>query len=655
MRGSLFSSLPRHAAALAGYLAIALVYTYPVVFRFTTHCIGRVSDTSLWLWNLWHFRYALTVLHTNPLWTELQYWPYGANLLLHSYGMFYGAMAYFLQIGFNLVATYNILMLMNLVLGAYGVFFIAREWGATWGVAFVSGAAYAFSPFSTFTLDGGVGLEFMSLPVLPFFAWTMARVIRSGKLLDAALAGLALTWVWSCNYYYFIFCMLLVPFFFLALKKPLHFRLARRADFPGLKPAAWAVDLLLAADVLWLAYSLRAGQVEFHGKGSVRELLLYVAPYLAFWGLLFCRLALRHALAVSVNKEAFSRRALFPFVAPIGCWALMNLPMIMTVLRILGSGDSASPPSSWRGGGNPTDVAMLLMPNSLHPLWGKWVSWLRNGAPDLPCGYLGWLPAAGVFWLWRNRRPGDGLALWFAGAACGIIITLGPWLKIFGVHTYLPLPFYFLHLLPVFNNIQTGYRFNVFTLFFFSLLFAAFQTQVKSRLPQRLAFWVAPFCFCWLAFEFSHRGLSVYFPEVPGLFQRLGQRPEGAVLPIPVGAIFDCLGPNAHVGGGPWMLWHQQTVHHKPYVGGSLGRVSKQVYRQMHDDPFLQAVVSAQTGGSPPALLKDSAWVMRYLRQMRLRYVVVNTSLTPEPLQAAVRRWPLRLIDKDGPLILYSF
>ncbi|MBI5245726.1 MAG: hypothetical protein HY923_00985 [Elusimicrobia bacterium] len=640
----------RHLAALAGFTALALAYTYPLARHLTTHTIGFESDSSIWMWYIGHFRDAVRA-GANPFWTDMIYWPHGVNLMMF-HGLFYAVACYGLLPLLGLAATYNAVMLQTMVLSGYFVFLIADEWGAGWAASFVAGALYAFAPDVAVLINAGIGFDHLSRQVIPLFVWALSRAMRTRRLGDSLLAALALCVVWGCNFYFFLLCALMIPFFYLIWEKPVSWALVPRPPTASLRAASRALEAALAAAFFWLAWSLRAGQREFHGAGSARTLIAYVAPYVVFWGVGGLRLALSWRLKPTLNSGGLTWKSLRPYAAASGFWAILNLPMIISTILIIRAGDYGSTPSPWRGGGNPTDVGWLLLPNLNSAIWGSGLQkWL--GMPYASAGGVGLLPLAGALWLWRQKPQDRWVKLWFAGAAFGFVLTLGPWLKIFGFHTYLPLPFYFMHLLPFYNNIQTGFRLEPFGMMFLALLFAVFLREAARRVPARRAPWPAALAFGVLLVEFTSARIPLYDAAVPPIFQRLGERPDGAVLPVPWGACFDGLGPNGFLGT-LFMAPHHQLAHHKPFVGGQIGRVPRHVYEKMKNDPFLQAILGAQSGAVPDALLRDGPYVGRRLREMPIRYVLVNTTLAPKALQDVVRRWPVKLIDEEGPLRLYA-
>src|SRR5436305_12322838 len=64
-----------HLIALAGYLALALVATYPLILHFTTQVPGDLlADRDQNLWNLWWTGQAVTRL-ANPFHTYMLFYP----------------------------------------------------------------------------------------------------------------------------------------------------------------------------------------------------------------------------------------------------------------------------------------------------------------------------------------------------------------------------------------------------------------------------------------------------------------------------------------------------------------------------------------------------------------------------------------------------
>lgn len=648
-RSPMFPTWMLHFGAFAGYVVLALVYTHPLILRFSTHFLGAHGDNEHTIWNMWYFSHALRELGTNPLWTDLQYWPYGANLILPHYTLSADIIAYYLMPFWGLVTTYNFLFFFTFVFAGYGVFLLAYETGCTAIAAFVAGSTYAFSPYMVWTLEHGGGLDASSISVLPFFLLAFWRSIQGGRLRDIFFAAVTLTCVWSLHYYDFIFCVLLIAVFFLWEQRPLTLKFTSRPPAPPRESSARFLGLCLLAAGIWVVLSIHAGQKEFHGRGSFWQLLAYTTPYLVFWGLAGLWLLRRHSIGPKWNGAAFQFRAAYPYAGILCLWVLLNLPLVVSCALMIASGDYGSVPHAWRSGGNPTELTSLFLPQDYHPLWGAWIR--AHLCPEVPGLGLGLI--AGVLWLWRHRSENRRTSLWFTGLVFSLLMSLGPWLKLFGTHTYLPLPFFFLHLLPVLDNIQNGHRFILFIRLFSSILFADFLGQAQHRVPKRLAPWLPALAFILIAFEFAPGKRSMFQIQTTPLIRRLGDLPEGGVLTVPFGANFDGI-----AGGfmGRMLLdTSQQMIHKKPIVGGSFCRVARRVYNVMHANPFLQALIAAQSGGMPADCLLDASAVARHLDHLRVRYVLVDRASIPAALGRAIHRWPVRPIDGEGTRQLYSF
>lgn len=641
-----------HLAALAGYTALAFFFCRPLGAHLLTRLLGPGGDASVTLWNIWHFRDAVT--HgVNPFWTDFQYWPSGGNLIMHQYTLFTDIFSFPLVPLVGVIAAYNIHMLVCLVLAGYLLFLMARDFGTSDGPAFVAGSALAFSPFIGAVIDSGDGVCYQIMWPAVLFFWMLARAIRDGKMKDCLIAALALTVQWAYSYYYVLYCVLMAGVFYLVHESPVRLEFNRRSSVP--KIIARSLDAFCAVAGLWALYAAIHGQREFHGAGSAKLLIRYVAPYMSLWAALGLRAVTRWTAKPLWNKKALEFRALKPYAATLSAYAALNLPLIGAILAGMRSGDYGTAPAPWRGGGNPTDILEMILPDAANPLWGGALRHLYDALRMHPASIsaLGVAPLAAVYWLWTRRTKDRWETLWFASFAFSFIFTLGPWLKVYGVHTYLPLPFYPIHLLPFFNNIQHGLRFIAFTSLFMALLIGRALDRMRSFAPKNAVRWVVPVAFAVLALEYAPPRRELSTLEAPPIVTRLGDRPYGALLTLPVGANFN------GISGAGWR-GHMavdlalQYAHRKPIVGGYLARVPVRAYHLFVDDPFLAGLVASQDSGTPPSAVTDPKSVERSLRDLRVRYVLVDRSRITAELAAAVSRWPLTRLDAEDRWSLYE-
>ena len=81
----------RFVVLLFAYLAITVLFTYPLARHIDTHHVGEEgSDARVYVWNYWWVDKALTECHTDPFETKAIFYPLGIGLALHTLGFAQG-------------------------------------------------------------------------------------------------------------------------------------------------------------------------------------------------------------------------------------------------------------------------------------------------------------------------------------------------------------------------------------------------------------------------------------------------------------------------------------------------------------------------------------------------------------------------------------
>jgi hypothetical protein len=199
--------LRAHLWALAGYLALAVLVTYPAILHFTTSVPGDlVADRDQNLWNLWWVREAL-LRPTNPFHTEMLYYPYGADLYYHTLGLPQGLIGLLPQILLGLPAAYNTVLLVAFTLSGYGAFRLGLMYTGRPLPSFLGGVVFAFTPYTLDALKGQ--LEVLSVQWMPFYAEAWIRASRAEEWNRRApllaLAGLLLALAALSSLYYALY------------------------------------------------------------------------------------------------------------------------------------------------------------------------------------------------------------------------------------------------------------------------------------------------------------------------------------------------------------------------------------------------------------------------------------------------------------------
>ena len=106
-----------HAAALLGYAAIAVVFTWPLAPNLGTHLTGPpAGDTGVYVWNQWVFQHEVLEQRSLPYFTD-RIFSLGsrANLSLHNYTAFQNLIALPLVGWLGVIPTFNLVYLLMLL------------------------------------------------------------------------------------------------------------------------------------------------------------------------------------------------------------------------------------------------------------------------------------------------------------------------------------------------------------------------------------------------------------------------------------------------------------------------------------------------------------------------------------------------------------
>ncbi len=254
----------RHVAVLLAYLALTLVMTWPLALHLASAIPGDSFDGWQNYWNLWWMRVALLERHTNPLFTDLLYYPTGVGLYFHTLNPFNGLATLPMQLSAGLFAAYNTVVFLSWTLAGYGAFLLARwvlrgsaDARAADAGAFLAGAIFTFAPFHMAHLLGH--MQVMSLEWIPFYALYLLRgleAVRRGASWrrSALLAGLFLALNGLCDWYFVLYLLLftgaaLAAYWWAEARRPER-SLRRGLRYLGPPAAAGLLFALLLAPLL---------------------------------------------------------------------------------------------------------------------------------------------------------------------------------------------------------------------------------------------------------------------------------------------------------------------------------------------------------------------------------------------------------------------
>jgi hypothetical protein len=480
-----------HATALAGYLALALVFTWPLAAEFERAIPGDGFDGLQNYWNLWWVRRALLDLQTSPFFTRDLFFPSGASLYFHTLNFFNGLWTLPLQLLGGLAVSYNGVVVFAFVLSGYGAWLLSKEafrriadggW-SSWQrdlAAFGAGFVFAFAPVRFAHLLGH--MQVLSTEWLPFFVLAYVRmdrrrggrVTREGRVLGPLLRRAALPAVFLalnalCDWYFVLYGLVLV----------------------GLV-------------VVWR------------------------------WGKSFVALGMTRGQARSFAALRITGEWLEPVGEALAVGAVFALLLSPVLVPMLGEAAGAAylrPPFDETVQLS-ADLLAFVTPSEFQPWWGeagRAVAEHFTSSTSERTVFAGYaalaLAALGV---WRFRRA---VTLWVMIAVTFFVLALGPYLHVLGgIVAPLPLPYAWLYsLVPLVRITRSVSRFDVMVMLALGVL-AGFGVLALRRRP-----WVALAVCGVVAVEFLAIPYPMWPVAVPAFYEELAREPgEFAVLELPI-------------------------------------------------------------------------------------------------------------------------
>jgi hypothetical protein len=252
--------------------------------------------------------------------------------------------------------------------------------------------------------------------------------------------------------------------------------------------------------------------------------------------------------------------------------------------------------------------------------------------------------------VWRGGyRPRAGWVILTVGFAA---LSLGPFIHVAGVNTYIPGPWAVLRYVPLIDAARTPTRFSIVAALGLAIMLAGALAALGRRFPQHRRL-VAATVGVLLALELAPAPRTLYSASIPSVYQTIAADPRPVrVLHLPFG-IRD---GTFTAGDFSARYLFYQTGHGKRLIGGYLSRISPKRVRDVRAQPTLDALVVMSEGGTltPP----HAAWIRSrgptFIARANVGYVVVDDARTPAHLvRFVIDAWALEEIQRDGNLTLY--
>ena len=640
----------RDWAAVLGYAVIAVAFSWPLVLHFGTYLTGPPDgDTGVYVWNQWVFRHEILVHRQLPFFTNSIFsMTPEANLSLHNYTAFQNLLALPLLGVLGVVATFNLIFLLMVVLTAYSTFLLARHVTGRFSESWLAGLMFAWSPL---LVTRGMGhFSLVAAAPLAIFLLVLMKADGHERFRDAVALGAVVAWAATCDAYYAVFCLLIGAVFLVARVVSIHnSRQSGRA-----RAARWAVDvLLLCAAGLVGAIAITGGWTSSIFGVPISAKGLYT-PVLIMSGLAFLRLGWHLRASPRPGAEVDAKRLVFLTVAAGVVAAVILSPVLYAVGERLTAGELKSPGVLWRSSPGGVDLFALVLPNPNHPLTPQviadWLATFQGGYLEAVVS----IPFVALITMVLAWRRGWRASRWWTALAIAFgALALGPFVHVGGLNTYVPGPWALLRFVPVLGLTRMPSRFSVVLMLAVAVLFAAALEWLGRTYPHRRRLILVTVGILLLA-ELLPAPLTLHSAAVPRFYERVAAAPgDVRVLELPTG-IRD---GTSSIGNFIARSQYFQTMHEKPLIGGYLSRVGGRSIADVRRIDMLDALIVLSEGGTlSPA--REAALISggpAFIREANLGFVIVDRLRSPTALiDFAKRALHLSYVDRDGVFELYQ-
>lgn len=643
----------RACGSVLGYVLLACTVTWPLPLRLKTHLLGSPEgDTGIYVWNLWIFRHELLRHARLPISTDHVFaYTGGADFSLHNYTPIAGLFALPLIGPFGVVAAYNIVLILFVALSGAAMYLLARRLGLGPAWAWLAGAVFAASPLLVARTTAHLSL--VSAAPLPLFLWALLRTLDSGRVRDAALVGALVALASYADAYYGIYCVLMGAFLvggrFLVWSR-------RPATTPRTARFIDAVMAVLAAFVAWRL--LNGGTDVVIGTLTIHLRTLY-NPVLALVVLAAARLWLTFRPSVRMHDPgaALARMRYLGIVA-VATYLVLMLPVIVGLALRYVDGQLPGTETFWRSSPRGVDALAYVVPNPNHPWFGgvtgRWFLPPRlDSFPELVASFSLVALLAIAFAAWRRWLP----RFWIAFTAFFAVLSLGPFVHVAGVNTYVIGPWALLRYVPVIGMARSPSRFAIVAGVGLSLLFAMALQELWRRRAAPGRAWVLALVLV-LAVELLPSPRPLHSAAVPAVYDMVAASPwnpddSAHLLELPTGVRDGTSSLGNFSPAAPFF----QTRHHRPMIGGYLSRVSG-ARKRTHDRlPMLRALFALSEGRPLPEEWARDAFAARdtFLRRSCVRFVVLDKRRASPELEAfAIDALHLARVHEDATHVLFT-
>jgi hypothetical protein len=640
-------ALRREAAALVGYVCVALVFAWPLPLRLADAIIGLPNgDAGVYAWNLWVFRHEIVDNHRLPFLTsQILALSEPVPLALHNYTTFANILALPLISFVGVIASFNLLVIASGAMSGYAMYAYARMRTGDAAAAWVAGLMFGFSPFMS--ARAGEHFSLTLAAPLPLFGWVLYRVWERPSPKLGCAGGAVVAWAFLCDVYYAVYCLMIAGFtavysiFSVERQTSAVRRIWPRAliDFAILCVLGLIVGMLL------------------HGGGRMDVLGMRVSFTRLYTPVLFLTLLIAVRIWMTIRPRLIavvpiSKYTPAAVMASIVCIAILT-PVLTANGSPLGERPWMGPQVWWRNSAPGVDLLAYVAPNPMHPLFGgltrDWIAGLPNGFNENVATIPFVALVVVAFALLRTQfRPPRG---WVIFTGFFSLLALGPFITVASRLTYIPTPWALLRYAPIVGAARMPTRITVLVMMGASMLTAMALQHLRSRSKHpRLLIAIVGVV---LAFELLPAPRVLTSAEVPSVYRIIAADPRPVrLLSLPFG-LRDGLTTRGDFSSSTQFF---QIVHGKRLVGGYVSRLPRLSVSRYRRHPLFGVLLTLSEGSDVDQSRLAAAFerAPRTLKNLNIGYVIIDTSRTsPQLIGFAKDALQMTFVARDGALDLY--
>ena len=642
-----------HAGPLLLFVALSVLWTFPLVMHMDTHVPGAPGDNYLFLWNFWWARLVLTSSDLSFFHSPYLFAPFGVDLVNHPHTALQGFLAATVLARVELVAALNLVILLSVFANFACAYWLTYDIARHRRAATLGAVIFGASPYVSAHLLGHFDL--LSAWVLPLFGLCLRRALATEGTRWMIACGVVLALAAYSAYYYVVYLGLMAGAYVIAHVSLPHFTMEARLQTSRTRTIRWAGATLLLLDaalIVWISATDGSAGTFLGRPVSIRSVQ---NPLTAGWVLLGGVLLTRWRVPLRLRVPA---REPSLVAARTVAWSALTfaacaLPLLYQAAALAAAGRYVTQTYVWRNAMPGINAAALFLGNSFHPL-------LRTAAVfDQPwfdhvegVAWVGVVPLFLLLWPHRGRsvRAADARP-WYAVLFIAFVWALGPRLVVAGFDVDLPLPQILARFVPLINNARVPGRAMV-------LVYLAVAVLVAIRVERLEGVWrraVVQWALLGLVLlDFLPAPMPLTRLTQPPVYGTLARLADGeAVCEVPFG-FGDGMGDT---GSGARDILYYATLHAHPLVGGSIGRKPPDAAAAYADIPILDTLLRFSSGSAAPAIPNRESRLPapgESSASLPCRYLVIDrataSSASVDYLQ---RTLPLALLAADSGRELY--